>query len=49
MDVSAEMIQEDSRYEREVASILNKIHRKDVFMDPYLQLSCPRKDVEIDP
>jgi len=47
MDVSAEIIQEDSRYEREVASILNKIHRKDVFIDPYLQLSCPRKDVEI--
>jgi len=46
-EVTAQIIQEDIRYKSEVSSVLNRVHRKDVFNNPYLQLSCPRTDVEI--
>lgn len=47
MEATAEIIQEDTRYQKEVATVLNKTHRKEVFINPPLQISCPRQDMEI--
>lgn len=47
MEATAEIIQEDIRYQKEVKALLNKTHRKNVFINPPLQISCPRQDMEM--
>ncbi|MBU8881127.1 S-layer homology domain-containing protein [Bacillus sp. FJAT-29790] len=48
-EIRAEIVQVDSRYKDEVASLLNKTHRYQVVYDPEINLnnSCLRGDMEV--